>query len=103
MNATATSAQETNSDVIAEVKKNASEVIVVRRTEFNGIDLLDCRVWTVPVSPDGESKPTRKGLTLRPETWRELVAVIVAVVGAAELDGGEPSTTGDAVPLAEDV
>lgn len=95
MNAAAKTAGKTDSDVIAEVRKNASEVILLRRTEFNGIDLLDCRVWTVPVSPDGESKPTRKGLTLRPETWAELIVAVNAALGDGDgqVTEAEPSGT----------
>ena len=73
-------------DLLAEVPKNVSEVLRVRRTSFNGIDLLDARVWTLPAVPGVESKPTRKGLTLRLETWRELVTVIGAAV-PEEADG----------------
>ena len=57
-------------DVLAEVPKNSRELVRLRRTEFNGVDLLDARVWTVPAVPGGDSIPTKKGLTLRPETWR---------------------------------
>jgi len=57
--------------VLAEVRKNVTETIRVRRTEYSGAELLDVRVWYE--SPTGEMKPTKKGLTLRPETWRELL------------------------------
>lgn len=70
------SGQAIGEEIIAEVRKNSTEIIRVRRTEFNGIDLLDVRVWTAPQVPGGESRPTKKGLTLRPETWAELVAVL---------------------------
>lgn len=68
--------QATGEEILAEVQKNATETIRVRRTEFNGIDLLDVRVWTVAQVPGGEHVPTKKGLTLRPETWAELVGVL---------------------------
>ena len=61
-------------DVIAEVPKNSREVIRLQRTTFNGVPLVDARVWTVPAAPGGEGKPTKKGLTLRPETWTVLLA-----------------------------
>lgn len=75
-------------DLLAEVKKNAAEVLRVRRTTFNGISLLDVRAWTLPAVPGAESKPTKKGLTLRPETWRELLAVIGRAVGDGEAEAG---------------
>ena len=62
------------SDAIAEVRKNDSETILVTWTETNGCDLLDVRVWYE--AADGELKPSRKGLTLRPETWAELLPII---------------------------
>jgi hypothetical protein len=61
-----------------EVRKNAWEVVRVRRTVFNGIELLDVRVFAEP--PAGEGVPTRKGLTLRPETWQELLPAIRAAL-----------------------
>ena len=76
---------------LAEVQKNATEIIRVRHTTFNGIDLLDARVWTVPQVPGGESRPTRKGLTLRPETWAELVDALRNAL-ASEI-GGDVSPT----------
>lgn len=75
-------------DLVAEIKKNAAEVLRVRRTTFNGIRLLDVRAWTLPAVPGAESKPTKKGLTLRPETWRELLAVIGPAVGDGEAETG---------------
>jgi hypothetical protein len=63
-------------ELIAEVPKNSREVLRVQRTTFNGIGLLDVRVWTVPLVPGDEGRPTKKGLTLRPETWAELVVAL---------------------------
>ena len=65
-----------------EVKKNTREVVRVQPTTYNGIDLVDVRVWTVPASPDGESKPTRKGLTLQPATWSEVLRAVQAFLGS---------------------
>ena len=57
--------------------KNASEVLVVQSREFKCTDLLDARVWTADAHGKPE-KPTKKGLCLRPELWRELLAAIQA-------------------------
>ena len=67
-------------DLIGEVPKNATEIIRVQRTEYNGVDLIDVRVWTSTVDP-ADAKPTKKGLTLRPETWRALLKVIEPQLG----------------------
>jgi len=72
-------------DVIAEVPKNSREVVRVRRTEYNGVPVVDVRVWTVPVAPGGDSNPTKKGLALRPATWTELVGALKIALG----EGGE--------------
>lgn len=67
---------------VLEVKKNSREVVRVQPTTYNGIDLVDVRVWTVPVTPEGESKPTRKGLTLQPATWTEVLRAVQAFLGS---------------------
>ena len=60
--------------VLTEICKNATETIRVDRAEYQGKDLLDVRVWVT--DPAGEEKPTKKGLCLRPATWRELLPAI---------------------------
>ena len=62
-----------------EVVKNASETPRVERTEFNGYKLLAVRMFTDPPG-DPEARPTKKGLTLRPATWRELLPAIQALL-----------------------
>jgi hypothetical protein len=76
--------EQATEELIAEVRKNSREVIRLRRTSFNGIDLVDVRVWTVPIVPGGDSKPTRKGLALRPETWVELCEQITEALRGGE-------------------
>ena len=71
-------------ELIAEVPKNRTEVIRVQRTTFRRMPLVDARVWTVPAVPGDEGKPTKKGLTLRPETWAELVEIIRRETGGSE-------------------
>lgn len=51
------------------IRKNANEIIKIERGEYQGIDLLHARVWYD--EGGGEYKPSKKGLSLRPETWRE--------------------------------
>lgn len=74
-----------------EVVKNASETLRVERTEYLGKDLVAVRVFTGrPGDPD--ARPTRKGLTLRPDTWQELLpAIRAALEGAPQrVKQGEP-------------
>ena len=75
-----------------EIRKNSSEVIIVKPTIYQEIDLIDCRVWSV--DPAGEKRPTKKGLCLRPETWPEVLAAVKGL-----LPGGEPP---DARPVGDD-
>lgn len=63
-----------------EITKNASETLRVEPTEYMGKQLVAVRVFTGrPGDPD--ARPTRKGLTLRPDTWRELLPAIRAALG----------------------
>ena len=62
---------------------------LVERTEYQGKDLLDVRVWCQSY-PAGEAKPTRKGLCLRPATWRELLPAIQEALPLDGARGGEP-------------
>ena len=80
-----------------EVKKNTREVVRVQPTTYKGIDLVDVRVWTVPAVPGGESKPTRKGLTLQPATWTEVL------LGTGSDADPEDAALGDDDPFAGDV
>ena len=59
---------------VVEIRRNAGEVIRVRPTEYSSVDLLDVRVYYE--DPLGEKRPTRKGLSLRPAIWRELLPLI---------------------------
>lgn len=73
-----------------EVVKNASETLRVERTEYNGHDLLAIRVFTGrPGDPAG--RPTKKGLTLRPQTWREVLPALEALLEEAEDNGDADS------------
>jgi len=69
-----------------EIVKNASETLRVSRAEYNGHDLLAIRVFTGrPGDPD--ARPTKKGLTLRPQTWREVLPALEALLQEVESDG----------------
>lgn len=96
--------EHTAEQLLAEVPKNATEVVRLQRTTFRGVDLLDARVWTVPAIPGAESKPTKKGLTLRPETWAELTEALREALGRElEEDDDDEADDGDEDALAGDV
>ncbi len=60
---------------IARIGKNSQEDIIIQLTEFKGIDLVDLRVW-VRDDVETESKPTKKGLTIKPELLPELIEAL---------------------------
>jgi hypothetical protein len=62
-----------------EIPKNAGETLRVERGEYQGIDLLHVPVWTGRPG-DPNAKPTQKGLSLRPEVWREVLPVVAALL-----------------------
>ena len=72
-------------DQVTEIRKNATEVIRIERGEYQGTDLLHARIWYD--DGGGDYKPSRKGLSLRPETWREILPPIQEALG--------PEATGD--------
>lgn len=78
-----------------EVQKNAREVVRVEATTYKGWPVIDARVWTVPVTPDGESKPTKKGLTLQPATWTEVLRAVQVLLGTGSDTNPEDGVLGE--------
>ena len=60
------------------IEKNSRESIVVSETEYKGNKYVDVRVFYKDT--DGSLKPTRKGVSVRPEKVAELVAALSALV-----------------------
>ena len=60
------------------IEKNSRESVVVSETEYKGNKYVDVRVFYKDT--DGTLKPTRKGVSLRPEKVAELVAALSAFV-----------------------
>ncbi len=83
--------------VVATIPKNAREELRVTVGEYQGIPLVDVRVWALPAVPGGEGAATKKGLSLRPDTWRELLPEIAKALagGGAEPAEDEPAEVGD--------
>ena len=74
------------------IEKNSRESIVVSEIEYKGNKYIDVRVFYK--DPDGDLKPTRKGVSLRPEKVAELVAAL-----AAASDGSIEAVVDDSVEL----
>ena len=60
------------------IEKNSRESIVVSEIEYKGNKYVDVRVFYKDT--DGSLKPTRKGVSLRPEKVAELVTALAAAV-----------------------
>lgn len=73
---------------VIEIPKNSAETLRVERTQYRGKDLVAARVWTGrPGDPD--AKPTQKGLTLRPEVWREVLPALETMLGGTPVGRGD--------------
>ena len=60
------------------IEKNSRESIVFSEIEYKGNKYIDVRVFYKDT--DGSLKPTRKGVSVRPEKVAELVAALSAFV-----------------------
>ena len=58
--------------------KNSRESIVVSETEYKGSKYVDVRIFYKDTN--GSLKPTRKGVSIRPEKVSELLAALSAFV-----------------------
>ena len=74
------------------IEKNSRESIVVSEIEYKGNKYVDVRVFYKDT--DGSLKPTRKGVSLRPEKVAELVTALAAAV-----DGSIEAVVDDSVEL----
>ena len=74
------------------IEKNSRESIVVSEIEYKGNKYIDVRVFYKDT--DGNLKPTRKGVSLRPEKGAELVTALAAAV-----DGSNEAVVDDSVEL----
>lgn len=59
-------------EVVAEFAKNTQEQVRLSISRYRGRDYADIRVWVE--NDAGERIPTKKGLTLDPEVWPQLMA-----------------------------
>lgn len=67
--------------LVAEISKNSRETTRVERTNFQGTELVNIRVWFR--ADDGELRPSKKGLAIRLE---HAEAVAGAILKAASLE-----------------
>lgn len=58
-------------DVVAKIKKNATEEIRISRSFYMGHSLANMRVWFV--TPDGSMRPSKKGLAFATRLLPEVI------------------------------
>lgn len=64
------------SQPIATIDRRDGEQVRVQWGEFNGVPFLDLRLYFR--DPSGDWRPTRKGITVRPDQLDELASAINA-------------------------
>lgn len=62
--------------VIAEVRKNATELVRVSLTQFRGHELCDLRVYFEQTTGSGEWLPTKKGVTFQRALLPDVIAAL---------------------------
>lgn len=85
-------------DPLWEVTKNSKEVIRFQVEEYRGQKFGDIRVY---YDADGEWKPSRQGVVIRPAIWREFMKGVERVDAEMKTQGlleeskgeGEPPST----------
>ncbi len=76
--------------VIADIEKNAEEIVRARVTEFRGRHYVDLRTYYL--ADDDEWRPTKKGISIPVESFEELETVLGKVrehLNAAHLIGAD--------------
>ena len=61
---------------MVEIKKNNTEIIRIKQSEFKGNKFIDCRVF---YEKDGEYLPTKKGIAFSPSVTKKIVEGILEV------------------------
>ena len=59
---------------VKEIRKNSHEIIRIEEQEYQGHDLIDCRIY---YDDNGEWRPTKKGISLSKNTAQEVVEAIL--------------------------
>ncbi len=59
-----------------EIQKNNRELLRIERRPFKGIDLVSVRIFVERY--DGTWGPTTKGISLRPDLWRQILPLLNA-------------------------
>lgn len=66
-----------------DIRKDALSIIRAQRTSYKGKEFINVRLWVQGDKPN-EYKPTKQGVTLRPERLDELIRALQALRTDAE-------------------
>lgn len=86
-----------NETKVVEIQKNGYETLRIERTEWQGVPLISVRAW-IGLPGTGSTTPTKKGLSLRPAIWRQVLPAVEAILAEMEAEAdadGEADTTPD--------
>ena len=62
---------------MVEIKKNKTEIIRVKKSEYKGKEFVDCRIF---YEKDGEYLTTKKGISFNPGIAKEVIEAILSVM-----------------------
>ena len=62
---------------MVEIKKNRTEIIRIKKSEYKGKEFVDCRIF---YEKDGEYHPTKKGISFNPGIAKEVIEAILTVM-----------------------
>ena len=71
------SVQKQKGNKVIEIRKNSREIIRIEEQEYQGHDLIDCRIY---YDNNGEWRPTKKGISLSKNTAPEVVEGILQIM-----------------------
>lgn len=74
-----------NDTLIGEIQKNSRERLRITVGQFKGHEYIGIRVWYVDA--DGQYRPTRSGVTLKPTLLPQLMQTLGLAARAADTEG----------------
>lgn len=57
-----------------DIERNETEILRIEKKEFKGNDYIDLRIYYM--GDDKEYKPTKKGVTVKPDKLDELINIL---------------------------
>lgn len=61
-------------DILYKIEQNATNYILITKSEFNGKDYIDVRKYFI--NDKGQQIATKKGLMVSPDEWKEICILL---------------------------